>query len=249
MGRLVKIFVAMLLLANLAGLAWARLQHPMYVRPPSSLPGPLFIPAKNGLQFLDIAKAQERDSLAPIASVGAEPMVTAVSSFSEDLEAVAVDIGGSEKWCGLSDSFPTEDEAKGWLSAWVAVGGSGITTQFEGPISSTWWVHLSPFPTEAEARVVLVELQGKKIDSFYMRTGALAGGISLGVFSLKERAYLWQADIQKKGYSPVVKEVPRMANLFRVAVELPTKVLLTSLEVEEFLNAKGAAAVREIPCK
>lgn len=169
--------------------------------------------------------------------------------FQGDARSVVTELAESKPWCGLSDVFQSEEEANSWLSKWVEAGGQGHAEQIDELVSSTWWVHLPPFQTEADARNVLVELKRKEIDSFYMRTGELAGGISLGVFSRKESAYLWQAALQEKGYSPAVKEIPRMAKHFKVAIELQSSSLLSMPKVAGLLSNQGSTAVHEIPCK
>lgn len=244
-----KVFVAMLLLANLASWSWLGWQQGISGEMPPKPSAPIFIPAKNELLMLDIAKADESNRPVSKEKVSETPASqTDLPSQSEN-QGVVEEFSEPEMWCGLSDVFQTEEEANDWLSKWVSAGGVGSANPVVAPVSSTWWVHLPPFAAEADARVMLAELQTKKIDSFYMRTGELAGGISLGVFSRKESAYLWQADLQKRGYPALVKEIPRMGKLFQVAIELRARPLLAQPEFEEFLSPQSKPGVREIPCK
>ena len=75
--------------------------------------------------------------------------------------------------------------------------------------SRDYWVYLAPKANRKSALKLLRELQGKKIDSFLVTEGELANGISLGLFTQKERAERVREQRIEQGYDAEIKEVPR----------------------------------------
>ena len=246
-----KIFVVMLLFANLAGWGWAVWQNREIAAHPSVSPVLAFALGRNELQLLDIAKASEHVAPRVMAEIAMQSTGQEASALQSGAgpapDALAEKV--SEIWCGLSGSFQEKEEATGWLSDWLRLGGQGSVVEVEETGSSTWWVHLPPFLAENEALIVLSDLQEKKIDSFYIRTGELADGISLGVFSRKESAFLVQADIERKGYAASVKEVQRIIRRYRVAVELQERDLPKLPELQKLLGKQGLGEDHERPCR
>lgn len=246
-----KIFVMLLLLANFTGWVWGVWNQRETIGPQSRLAGSAFSSARQGLQLLDVTKARVRG--APVTNKGVDQPTTEMDgpnlsdgggSGSKPLVEAAPGI-----WCGRTTAFQGKNEAISWLSEWVRLGGQGSVVEKDEAVSSTWWVHLPPFPSESEAMVVLNELQGKKIDSYYMRTGDLAGGISLGVFSRKESAFLVQGDLEKGGYAASVKEIPRIAKRFTIALDLRERALIQTQQLQEFLREENLVEVYEMPCR
>ncbi len=72
-----------------------------------------------------------------------------------------------------------------------------------------YWLHLPPEKSRKEALRRLSELQRRGIDSYVIPSGNLANGISLGMFSNKERADAMKVRISNQGYRPEMVNVPR----------------------------------------
>ena len=72
-----------------------------------------------------------------------------------------------------------------------------------------YWLHLPPEPSRKEALRRLNELQRRGIDSYVIPSGALANGVSLGMFSNKQRAEDMLNKIIEQGYQPQITNVPR----------------------------------------
>ena len=119
----------------------------------------------------------------------------------------------------------------------------------EEAVSSTWWVHMPAFATEAEAQAMLRELQDRNIDSYYMRTGEMAGGISLGVYSRQESAGIAQRQLAGQGYATSIREVFRMEERPFVRLELPDGAVRESPEWTAFLAAAGPVELTEFACE
>ena len=99
------------------------------------------------------------------------------------------------------------------------------------------------------AQLVLKQLHDKEIDSYYMRSGELAGGISLGVFSRKESAVSVRDGVRKKGYAAEVKEIARMETRFRLVLMLRDREKIQDPSVKEFLGKYSDVQLKEIACK
>lgn len=128
---------------------------------------------------------------------------------------------------------------------------AGIESRVEprqAQVGSTWWVYLPAFATDALTQRMLAELKEKDIDSYYMRTGELAGGISLGVYSREESAKAAEQGLSQRGYSAKVQQVFRMGTLFDVLAQASPVGLNEVGGVAGFLAAHGGAKVTEFVC-
>lgn len=245
-----RAFVILLLLANIAGwvvLFWTSRNGFEVVQQVEEFH---FERAPRELQLLDTSRVSVRETQAATSAAVRVQAIEAVVAVEAPQSSVvsASTVTQIESWCGVSDMLETADQADAWLTAWTGLGGEGQLTTTEEVASSTWWVHLPPFENESDARVVLKELQEKGIDSFYMRTGELVGGISLGVFAIRDSAFLVQADMVKRGYKAEVKEVQRMATRIRVSARLANRAMLEESAVQSLLRDSAAVSLHEIPC-
>lgn len=118
-------------------------------------------------------------------------------------------VAAPDPWCGELGLFEQESAARDLLPALDAMGFKASLESGTVPVSSTFWVHLPPFDSRAEAFARLEELQDAGIDSYYMRTGSMAGGISMGVFSRLESAEQAQRQFARRGYETEIGEVFR----------------------------------------
>ena len=210
-----------------------------------------FEPAKRELQLLDLERANLRETV-PTESVAtggarAEPAVRqATPASAPELDQSEASI---QAWCGMSGELDSDTQALSWLESWRNLGGEGRLIESKEPVSSTWWVHLPPFETEAQARAVLKELQEKSIDSFYMRTGELVGGISLGVFAIRDSAFRVQANMRDQGYKAEVKEVQKMVSRIKLFARLENRLSLEQPNVQSLLLNSTSISLEEIPCE
>lgn len=245
-----KNFAIFLLLTNILLWAWQ-------FSPTNELPGhqgaqtavSSFEPGNRKLQLLsELTPAEE---VKPIeSSVERSPgIATQENKASEPAvpppPAQALQI----QWCGQSASVTNSADAVRFLGKWRQLNGTGELLTLQEPTTSTWWVHLPAFKDETEANKKMMELREKKIDSYYMRTGELAGGISLGVYSRKQSAAQVQADLLKKGYKTELKEVFRTESRSRLELRLQDRSRREEQDVRELLAGFQQLGVQEIPCK
>lgn len=151
--------------------------------------------------------------------------------------------------CELISGFADQAEAEAFISELADKNVSGELALEQEQISSTWWVHLPPFASQAEAQAVINELVIKGIDNFYMRTGELAGGISLGVFRSEGSAITAQAELKGRGYETSIREIPRYLSKAYVTLEESESGALTSAEWLAFLASKQNLAATEKLCE
>lgn len=152
-------------------------------------------------------------------------------------------------WCAQAGVFADHPAADSFINALKTAGGSGEIQAREEPVSSTWWVHMPPFSTEAVAMERLQELQAKGIDSYYMRDGEMAGGISLGVYSRQESALIAQQQLADRGYATSIREVFRLGERLYVRVALPDATLREAPEWTDFLAKAGGIELLENACE
>ncbi len=166
------------------------------------------------------------------------------SPLSNPIEATA-----SQARCEVISGFSDQTEAAAFISELSALEIVGSLDIQQEQISSTWWVHLPPFQSQPEAQGVINELVSKGIDNFYMRTGELAGGISLGVFSRQQSAQVAQAELLERGYQAAIREIPRYVSNAYVTVETSDATLVDSQELRAFLATKTKLEVTEKLCE
>jgi cell division protein FtsN len=192
------------------------------------------------LETLDAAVAEAEVESAPPPEAEAEsaPPPEAVAPPSPTLP-----------WCAQAGVFADRPAAQSFVSGLEALGGSGQIEAREEPVSSTWWVHMPAFSSEAVALERLQELQGKGIDSYYMRSGEMAGGISLGVYARQEGALIAHQQLADQGYATSIREVFRMGERLYVRVALPDAALREAPEWTDFLGKAAGIEVRENACE
>lgn len=154
-----------------------------------------------------------------------------------------------QPWCASTGMFADQAAAAEFVQGLEDFGADAVVELREEAVSSTWWVYLPAFASEAEARAMLAELQGKGIDSYYMRTGDMAGGISLGVYSREESAGIAQRQLVEQGYMPSIREVLRMEERPFVRLTLPDGGLREGAEWSAFLAAAGPVELTEFTCE
>jgi hypothetical protein len=89
-------------------------------------------------------------------------------------------------------------------------------------------VVMPPLPSLQEAFRKLRELKSRDIDSYVITEGVDAQGISLGVFSTLVSAEERLASLGLRGYTVVVKELPRVSRgywVFNTGADLPAQLL------------------------
>ena len=208
-----------------------------------------FEPGTSRLLLLsEFASAEAVKSLED-SSVKSAEVASQEKKTAEPAAPPALSIQTPLPWCGQSVIVASSAEAASFLEQWRQMKGSGELHAVQEPTTSTWWVHLPPYKDETEANKKLVELREKKIDSYYMRKGELAGGISLGVYSRKQSAIQVQADLLKKGYKTELKEVYRTESRTRLELRLEDRSRMDGRGVRELLAGFQQLGVQEIPCR
>ena len=152
-------------------------------------------------------------------------------------------------WCGIAGIFPDQSAAENFMQTATSMGVTAELERREEPVSSTWWVYMPPFESEPAAMQMLAELQAKNIDSYYMRSGEMAGGISLGVFSRQESALIEQQRKADQGYVASIRQVFRMGERLYVSLSLPDAALREAPEWTAFLASAGGIELTENACE
>jgi hypothetical protein len=96
---------------------------------------------------------------------------------------------------------------------------------------------------------MLEELQDNSIDSYYMRSGELKGGISLGVFSRQESALTAQSQLARRGYATSIAEVFRVESRPVLQLRLPGESYLESPEWLALMDNRDDLQLTENACE
>lgn len=114
-----------------------------------------------------------------------------------------------EALCTLIGPFASLLRAEYLTERLAALGAAANIKELTVSIGLNYWVYLTPEISRKKALRRLAELQQKSIDSYIIPTGDLANGISLGIYTNKERAVAMRDRIAENGYAPEIMEVPR----------------------------------------
>jgi len=111
--------------------------------------------------------------------------------------------------CSLVGPFLRLLQAEYFVERLAALGVNASVKEVGIPIESGYWVYLAPEASRKEALRRLGELQNKGIDSYVIPKGELANGISLGMYTNKQRAVALQTSVNLQGYDASIADVPR----------------------------------------
>ena len=251
-----RIFLLLIILANLGYLAWRQGWIADFLPPPVSVTQaprmPAFVPAGRQLQLLGETQnsASDRNPDQPLEqqSIALE-VEQAAEAPSLQADIVLPEPRLVLPWCGQISGFADEAAANALLAQLPQ---EQLTVRLESaevPVSSIWWVHMPAFESEAVALRMLEELQDNNIDSYYMRSGDLQGGISLGVFSRRESALTAQAQLARRGYATSIAEVFRTQDSYSLRLQLEDGALLQSEQWQQLLAGHDGLVLAENACE
>lgn len=250
-----RTFAFLILFVNIIYFAWSQVSRDDD-RVESSADQRGFISAEQSLLLLSELSSQATSSaatatIAPLPVTNEQIPVAPAPDITSDVSSVVApaQIDEPELHCELVSGFADQAEAEAFMAELGDKNVIGKLVVEQEQISSTWWVHLPPFASQAEAQAVINELVIKGIDNFYMRTGELAGGISLGVFSTEESANRGQVELRGRGYEASIREIPRYASKASVTLEGSDADALTSAEWLAFFATKQNLATTEKLCE
>lgn len=243
-----RTFIFLLLLTNIAYFGWNQgwLRQPP-PRPPAAGAATVpelspFVPAPQTLTLLSELPESERQAR------GLVPEAEGAAPVALGTQASPV-VPAPQPWCAELGPIDSADAARALLPR---LGGLGVDADLqmrEVPVSSTFWVYLPAFVNEAEARRTLAELQERRIDSYYMRSGQFIGGISLGVFSRRASAESVQADVARQGYQARIGEVLREEPRAFLRLQAQDSAMLEQAGWAEFLGSARAWKLTENVCE
>lgn len=201
MSALFKILFALLLVANLVlAAAWFDLDQGLVERwlpkpPPAQADhGPWPLPPLPNAASPAGGPAVEDDAANPAPSdaapdsAGAEPLDCVIFGPFEDAAAAA--------------------DAAARISA---AGGQAEATEEQIP-PPNYMVYVEPAATASAASQTAEELQTRAVDAFAIGSGALRNAVSVGVFSVRERAEAQRQRVADLGYSVAVHAPLRTAH-------------------------------------
>ena len=114
-----------------------------------------------------------------------------------------------ETLCTLVGPFVSLLRAEYFIERLAALNVAANIKELTIKTGSNHWVYLKPEISRKKALRRLAELQKKGIDSYIIPTGDLANGISLGIYTSRERAVAMHDRAIDMGYTPKISDVPR----------------------------------------
>jgi len=246
-----RTFVVLIVLLNVGYFFWLQRVLPEDKIPAFEIKQP-FKPAQKTLMLLGEQPAPV-ESILPRSTESMMPSQLSSIGINNDgqlpVSMESVPVVKPIQWCGMAGEFADELGALSFVTELGELGMKGNIEVLEKSVPSTWLVHLPPFKFESDARIVLEELHNKDIDSYFMRTGELMGGISLGVFSREINAQRAKTDLVRRGYQAEIKEIFLTEPHIFVYIQLPDATLRNTSIWDDFWAIKTKLEVTEKLCE
>lgn len=215
-----RTFAILLLLANLVYLGWN-----------------LFRPSSPEVESV-LRPAQQADSTLQL--------LTEVETGPAAIVAQATPAPQS---CLALGVFNNTDEADFLVSALQERGMQSKVELLQASESRNFRVYMPPFNSSTAARQTLQSLQAGGVDSFIITSGALTGGISLGLFSQESLALGMQESLAAQGFASSIQEVVTTTNEIWVTIEGISQTLLEGSDLLDLLSEGLELEVIEKPCE
>lgn len=164
-----------------------------------------------------------------------------------------LDIGGpskrsAEAACGVLTGFEQESEALALRQRLISMGVEARLESVDASVGTDYWVYLPPLVSRQAAVRQLKDLQARNMDSYIITVGALANGISLGIFSRIGAAEALQRDLESIGYDALMRELPRTHRSYRLELDAPGWRELRNRLVEQLSNDFPSMQIQQKPC-
>lgn len=224
--------VVMLLVVNLAVFGWYRYA---VSAPEAGNRLEAISPAGSGLKLLDVPVGDGGYDRSGLLRDGA-PVVEAVRGGSVD----------HVEMCGMIGPFREQVSAKQVRDRIQSLGAVVDLLEIPVTLRTDYWVHMGPYPSREEAMSMLRVLQQKGVDSFLIADGALANGISLGLFRQRSSADALLAQRKAQGHDAKLREIPKVASELWVIIKEGAE--LADEARSQLLAVSPGTEYRKNPC-
>lgn len=138
----------------------------------------------------------------PVAAVGAD--IPTIHLFSEMLKDQEL-IDGNRR-CFSVGPFHSIEERDAMYDDLLEIAENVNERQTQALIEKGYWVFMPPYDSRLEANEALLSLQALGLQDISVTfSGAWENAISLGYFMRQENAIRRQQDLEKRGYSPMMR--------------------------------------------
>ncbi|MBT8075049.1 MAG: hypothetical protein KJN61_01145 [Gammaproteobacteria bacterium] len=146
--------------------------------------------------------APEKTRPSQVAAVDAEiPTIHLFSEMLEDQELI-----DGKRRCFSVGPFHSIEERDAMYDDLVEIAENVNERQTQALIEKGYWVFMPPYDSRLEANEALLSLQALGLQDISVTySGAWENAISLGYFMRQENATRRQRDLEKRGYSPMVR--------------------------------------------
>jgi len=136
--------------------------------------------------------------------------------------------------------FRIESEAGNAAARLEAEGLAPRQRNAEGVVGGGYWVHLPPYPTRADARRAVAEINEKGVpDAYIVRTGEDINAIALGMLTELDRAQRLATQVRAIGFDAQIAERTLTDTVFWVDVDVDN---LTRVDPTAFQSSSRRVA-------
>ena len=155
---------------------------------------------------------------------------------------------GVEAACGILAGFEQESDALVLRRRLLKLGVEARLGAVDTDAGTDYWVYLPPLVSRQAAERQLKALQASDVDSYIITDGALANGISLGIFSRAEAAEALQRRMVSLDYKVLVRELARTHMSYRLVLNGPAWRQLNRLSMAQVAGDFPSVQMQQKPC-
>ena len=218
-----------LLILNLGFFAfWQYQQRVIVDRQLSDVSEEVSLP--NGVQRLELLEEFQRKNQ----RLESVRLLATDSSAGKEQDAMPV----SRSVCTFVGAFPDQAQAEYFVKRLAVWGAKSAVKNVLVSSTVGYWLHLPPLSSRKELLRRLSELQRQGVDSYIIPDGDLENGISLGMFSERQRAEILKNRMSRLGYQPEIAEVPREKKELWVFLASEESIKIDADRWSELLSGK-----------
>ena len=196
------------------------------------------------LMALNLLVYVQHSRLGPVEAGQSVSSVGEISLLSEMEDPARVDQRVERRGaaCGILEGFEQESDALALSRQLLNLGIDARLESEDVDAGTDYWVYFPPLVSRQAAERQLKDFQASNMDSYIITDGALANGVSLGIFSRIETAQALQRRLASLGYVVLIHELARTHRAYRLALDGPAWRQLNGVSMAQL--AEGFPSVR-----
>ena len=174
--------------------------------------------------------------------------ISLLSELGDPAEGGQLSDRDVEAACGILAGLEQESDALALRGRLLNLGIEARLEPVDTDAGVDYWVYLPPSVSRQAAERQLKDLQASNVGSHIITDGALANGISLGIFSNIQAAEALQRRMKSLEYGVVVRELARTQRSYRLALDGLAWRQLSGLSMSQIADDFPSVQMKQKTC-